>query len=719
VSAAFTQTIVDDLKRPYVLAGRRCYLIGQMDGAFPDMGHHLPGEMGGLWVFPLKLADGFWFGLAARQTDSSVGETQWLCGDNCRSFTLKPGGAERDFTLSLELGSGEVTARQQMFVPEQEPGVLIDLTIHNAGALAVQLTLTWVVRFDIQSAWWSNLPDRPDTARLDSASGAILAHDTLHPEWAACALASAQAGRHSIGPDLWGPEVTSSLNGEEVRSRGLLRNPGELQGQGISARLEYDLELAPGGHQTLHFVLAGGDQGERYALQSAQDILTYRQDLWREKVRSAEQVVESSAIVTSPRPDMDRVFLLQGPCLDMLTLDIPALGRCAAAGYPSFAWLFGCDSYYSVPGMLVCGQDEAALENLRILARYAREQGGRVPHEITPTGEVFNPGNTVETGQFVTAVERAFRWTGDRPFLEEMYGVCVDGIFGYMLGECDPGGSLLPDGYGLLELRSAGRGKKLDVACSLFQALHSLAYLAAAMGDGERAERCLHLAGRVRERVDRYFWVEDRQEYVWRIEPNLSARPDEPGHSYAALEMGLLGEGDAERIATLFAATEGPGHTGPQGVIHPGTEDFVMPIQNAIVALAEFRYGRPDKGLWYLERMAELCGHFMPWAIPEHAGAGACFVQLWSSAAYNWLVAQGMLRLNPDPLTNRVAVQPQLPNSWNRLDVSNLPLWGGRFDLRLERGGDGITFTSHVRQSGDREPQFEVNATPALPVTFA
>jgi hypothetical protein len=54
--------------QPYVTAGDRAYLIGTQDGKFPDLGQHVPGEMGGLWLHPIKLIDGFW----ARVTDSAT-----------------------------------------------------------------------------------------------------------------------------------------------------------------------------------------------------------------------------------------------------------------------------------------------------------------------------------------------------------------------------------------------------------------------------------------------------------------------------------------------------------------------------------------------------------------------------------------------------------------------------------------------------------------------
>jgi glycogen debranching enzyme len=365
--------------------------------------------------------------------------------------------------------------------------------------------------------------------------------------------------------------------------------------------------------------------------------------------------------------------------------------------------------------LLISGQSETALDNLRILTHYSKMQHGRVPHEITPSGRLFNAGNTVETPEFVTSAERAYRWTGNFDFLSEVYDLCRLGLFEYVLGECDPTGDMLPDGAGLLELSNAEFGKKLDVACSLYQALHSLAYLAEVLKDEATAEKSSAVARQVQQKIEKHFWIESRQEYAWKIESDLSLNPTEPAHSYAVLEMGVLE--DKERAKRLFERVEGPEHTGPKGIIHPGTKDFVMPIQNAILAQAEFRYGRPDKGLWYLERMSELCGYYMPWAIPEFVGNNACFIQAWSSAAFNWLIVQGFFRMNPDPIRNVVQVQPQLPQGWDFLEIKNLNIWEGRYDLQLKRVKSEIEFTYQERVPSPRSPSFELSP-PSFPASF-
>ena len=181
--------------------------------------------------------------------------------------------------------------------------------------------------------------------------------------------------------------------------------------------------------------------------------------------------------------------------------------------------------------------------------------------------------------------------------------------------------------------------------------------------------------------------------------------------------MGLVE--DPARAAALFEKVEGPAHTGPRGLIHPGTTDFVMPIQNAIMALAEFRYHRPDQGLRYLQFCADVYAHYMPWAIPEFIGPTACFVQAWSSAAFNWLAVQGFFRLNPDPLTGVILVQPQLPTDWPTLRVNNLELWGNFYDLALERRPDNqIEFTATPHDPTAILARFEVTKATNIPAYF-
>ncbi len=48
------------------------------------MGGHVPGEMGGLWVHPIKLIDGFW----VRVTDVATNQERAVVGEPTSSSTI-------------------------------------------------------------------------------------------------------------------------------------------------------------------------------------------------------------------------------------------------------------------------------------------------------------------------------------------------------------------------------------------------------------------------------------------------------------------------------------------------------------------------------------------------------------------------------------------------------------------------------------------------------
>ena len=108
-------------RQPYVTAGDRTYLIGTQDGNFPDMGQHVPGEMGGLWLPPIKLIDAFQARIAEAETDQEVLLAAER-GDGRLSawqpVQVRPGaGRRRGRSLSVQSGS---QARPDRPVPFQE-----------------------------------------------------------------------------------------------------------------------------------------------------------------------------------------------------------------------------------------------------------------------------------------------------------------------------------------------------------------------------------------------------------------------------------------------------------------------------------------------------------------------------------------------------------------------------------------------------------------------
>ena len=142
---------------------------------------------------------------------------------------------------------------------------------------------------------------------------------------------------------------------------------------------------------------------------------------------------------------------------------------------------------------------------------------GRIIHEVTTNGVVFNPGNTQETPHFVMAVWEAFRWTGDEGFLRELYPLCRKGVMEWLLGAQDTDGDLFPEGYGITEV--AGLNWELiDTAVYTHGALRPSARWRRILGD-PNSEKAQELAARLAKAIEERYWLEEEGLYADLIAP--------------------------------------------------------------------------------------------------------------------------------------------------------------------------------------------------------
>src|SRR4051794_35150660 len=157
--------------KPYVTAGSRAYLIGTQDGNFPDLGDHLPGEMGGAWLHPIKLIDGF----QAAVSESATGHQAPL--STAAEFITYPYGNR--FAYGPVLDSLEVERFQ--FSPDGRAGLIVQYELRNAGSRARVLTFELAVKTDLRPVWFSEhlgITDAPDTAGWEPADRVFVARDT-------------------------------------------------------------------------------------------------------------------------------------------------------------------------------------------------------------------------------------------------------------------------------------------------------------------------------------------------------------------------------------------------------------------------------------------------------------------------------------------------------------------------------------------------------------
>jgi len=159
------------LDDPVAVCGDRLYSICSQHGLFTDPPDgHVPGEMWGVWAHPIKLLDGFWFGVS----DARSAEPTWLTqAERCG---VHPTHVEFEYCV----GPLRVTRRD--FVPDAIEGMIVTLTL-RAGQ-PFEGVFHALFRSDLRPAWLgeqAGLRDGRDRAAVDLVRGCCLFTDEENP----------------------------------------------------------------------------------------------------------------------------------------------------------------------------------------------------------------------------------------------------------------------------------------------------------------------------------------------------------------------------------------------------------------------------------------------------------------------------------------------------------------------------------------------------------
>ncbi len=698
------------LSDPVATTGDRLYAISSQNGLFPDSwGGHVPNEMWGIWAHPIKLLDGFWLGLE----HPDFGSTRWLCeADACR---VSPGFTEFDYRFP------GLTIRRRDFAPDGLPALVVSLRITASGRWPAGMQLRACFVSDLCPAWLGERigwHDAPDEALFDAAHGAVLFRDRDNPWFAA------------VGA----PQAPTRVN---IGARELALQ--QTAGQGSAAGLSWALDAAEGDTAEITLFIAGSHVSAGDALATLDRLRAEHPVLFDAKQRRYQAILDTCALV-SPDEALNQAFAWSKLNCQMLARDVPGQGRAdglraVGAGLPVYPWWFGIDIAYAALPMLQAGLFGLTQDSLRLLHRASiaanPDQPGRVIHELTTTGVVFNPGNLVESPAFVRAVHQYWLWTGDTAFARELYPFCKQALLDYTLGTCDPDGDLCGAGRSIIETPEMHAGFEcIDVAAYTCEALLALADLAQAVGDPAIAPTLQRKADELAGRIRREWWLDsaglfadvrasvdevkaalDRLAEVAREEHWLGdalAQVEAGTRRFAAwleryadapadvdlpwllrhwivlcpLEAGLATD---EQAARAFARIESAEFCDEWGmVLHPDQRD-VMSINTGLLALAEARYGRLEQALRYTRKLAEALTVRMPGAISEALPDRWCFLQLWSAVGIISPIVEGVFGVAPRAAERRLRVTANLPTAWPQAELRQMRLGEASVDLRIER----------------------------------
>lgn len=704
------------LSSPMLTAGDRVYMVGHQDGSFPDLGWHIKGEMGGIWNHPIKLMDGFEIII-----DDGI-STFTL--DKATSFTNYPYANKHTFLWEEK----NIEIERWQFVPDGKEGMVIQLVIKKAPETKVKVKFTG--KSDLRPTWLgerTNLIDSKDQATWVDKMQTWIVKDSLNP---------------------WYTVFGSSLNSEP-------HQPNNLKSSSNTSitTIESKFKIYSDKPTVITYFIAGSYTSEEVAIKTYNDLQTNWATYLSEK-RNRYETLANKTKLTTPDENINQAFEWLKYNCDWLVRTVPEIGSGIGAGLPDYPWWFGVDSEYALQGYMAIGQTEAVYNTIKLLdsVSNALNGNGRIIHEMSTNGAVFNPGNINETPQFASLIWKIYQWNGDKTFLQKYFPTIEKGLE-WLLKENDANKNLFPDGFGMMEIHGMD-SEMIDVAAYTQKGLDDASKIALELGYGKKGRTYKLLADQLKGKINTEFWSEEFNSYAdfigtdeqtlkliddaivradtlnkpWAVaelkqtreailkNPSNEARPFVLHHNWVVntpMELGIAPKEKALRALTTaerFINPFGVFVTGIDRDDTAGSDDgsfkgskifsytgAVMTLPTGVQVVAENNYGRPDNALNYLKRMTRTFSYAFPGSIYEVSPDYGMMTQAWNIYAYAVPIVEQFFGIQPDAANKRVVIKPQMPSEWSEATLENVQIGDNKISVYFSKK-DGET-TVNVTQS--------------------
>ncbi|GAA4811830.1 glycogen debranching protein [Litoribaculum gwangyangense] len=683
------------LESPYVTAGNRVYMVGHQDGSFPDLGWHIKGEMGGIWNHPIKLMDGF---------DIEVFDAlDTLKLNSAESFVNYPFANKHNFIWKEK----DIEIERWQFVPDDKQGIVIQLIFKNLGG-EKRMKVKYTGLTDLRPTWLgerTNMFDGKDMAEFDKTQNIWTIKDSLNL-WFNIFGSQLEFDNQSI------PSENKTINNTTSNS------------------IEDIIFLNSGESHIINYVIAGSYISESDALNTFNDIKNSINQDFNSKKERYESLAEKSKL-TIPDKNIEQAFEWLKYNCDWLIRTVPSIGTGITAGIPDYPWWFGVDSEYALKGYMAIGQKEVVYSTIKLLdsVSHAINANGKIIHEMSSNGAVFNTGNINETPQFVSLIWEIYKWNGDKLFLKEYYPTIKKGL-DWLLKENDDNKNLFPDGFGMMEIHGMD-SEMIDVAVYTQRAFDDASKIALELNDVKLSKYYASLANEIKTKINTEFWNKEFHSYAdfigtdeealkliddaiiradtlnkpWAVEelkktkskilsnPSPELKPFVLHHNWVVntpMEMGIA---DADKAKKALKTAEN--FVNPFGVFvtgidrdksagieegsFKGSKQFsytgaVMTLPTSVLIIAENNYGNPDKALDYMKRMTKSFSYAFPGSMYEVSPDYGMITQAWNIYGYAIPIIQQFFGINPMASQQKVTINPQMPNSWNNASLENIEI---------------------------------------------
>lgn len=646
------------------------------------------------WVYPLKLLREFH--LIFRTDDGQ----QYPAESLARSITVRPE------SVTVTYSADNFSVDETWFVPIDEPGAAIELTVNSWRTLQIEARFTR----DMQLMW-------------PAAVGATWQNwdSTLH------GFVLGEETRRYVG--LVGA-VDATISAQEGQT-----NYSSSDEDGFFLPAVYR------GRSQRMIVIAGSINGRAEAEQAFRKISTEYESLRAVSATHYRDYIEHTTSIQVPDAalqqayDWARLSMAQGMVND------PLLGTGLVAGYrtsgksarPGFAWFFGRDSEWTSLALDSIGDFADVRTALEFLMKFQRADG-KVEHEIAQTASLvpwftdypYAYASADATPLFIIAVEQYARASGDVAFLRE-HRDNVSRAYSFLRSTWDaehrPQNAGV--GHGWIE-----GGPLLPVKVELYQAglsteaVSAMADIARLTGDANAAKEFDAEAERQRKSLDHDFWSERIHAYAYALDQQNAPLATASVLTTVPMWFGLLDPAHSDFTIDTLAGAD---HMADWGMrilsskdprYNPSGYHFgsVWPLFTGWASVGEYRYHRAVPAFANLKANALITLTGSPGRTTEVL-SGDYFDglstssphQIWSSAMVVSPVLRGMMGLTADAPGHTLTFAPHVPADWNEFRLRNIIVGETRSDVEYSRTADKIIISVHNTGAG-----LTLHAAPAI-----
>ncbi len=705
------------LNSPYNTAGDRLYMIGYQDGTFPDLGWHVRGEMGGIWHHPIKLLDGFEASITVDNTTVKL--------DKADVFENYPFGNKHIYNTF----SDKISIERLQFVPDGKSAVYVEFAVKNKTNKKVKIYLDLKVISNLRPVWLGSrtgMIDSKDKATFDAKNNFWVAKDSLNT---------------------WYAVYGSTVAGKPTNTAESKPNKPNVS----ITQTTYTFEIAPNAVFSLPLIIAGSSKSEAEAAQAFKEVSKNAFSLLSKKQERLLKINEKSKISLSDK-EMETGFRWIKYNNDWLIIDVAGIGRGVCAGLPDFSWWFGADMAYTLKGLIGTGQKDLVYSTIDLIYSISEKNNGngRVIHEVSTNGSVFNLGNVNETPQFISLIWDVFCWTGDRKFLDKYFPMIEKGLE-WLIKENDKDGNLLPDGFGMMEIHGMD-SEMIDVASYSQKAFADAAQMAKIMGKDLLAKDYQNKADVLKAKINKDFWVAEfgsyadfigTKEQALHLIEDAIGRADSLKKPWAVAELketkakiqtydanvkkGFvmhhnwvvntpLEMGIADKEKALIALETAKKFTNPFGMFvtgidrdeSAGTNDgsyaavaskkifsyvgTVMTLPTGVQVVSENNYGRPNEAYSLLRKMLRTFSYALPGSIYEVSPDYGMMTQAWNMYAFGEPLIKQLFGIKPLAYKKEINVSPLLPSALADGKIENVEIGNNQISVSFKQNKEKDTF---------------------------